>query len=68
MCAWKESQITKIAFIRSKVLDVPVSRTMESPKSGKQSDEALGLDWWRWAGGRVHRRDERDQSQGLESS
>lgn len=68
MCAGMESQITKIAFIRSKVLDVPVSRTIESPKLGKQSDEALGLDWWRWAGGRVHRRDERDQSQGLESS
>lgn len=51
MCAWKESQITKIAVIRSKVLDFPVSRTMESPKLGKQSDEALGLDWWRWAGG-----------------
>lgn len=24
---------------------------MESPKSGEQSDEALGMDWWRWAGG-----------------
>lgn len=50
MCAWKESQVTKTAFIRSKALDFPVSRTMESPKSEEQSDEASEMDWWGWAG------------------
>lgn len=51
MCTWKESQIKKTAFIRSKALDFPVSRTMESHKSGEQSDEASEMDWWGWAGG-----------------